>query len=428
MSIPRPHEILLRVGGKCLARHGVLAMGGAYRRPLEEVAETVVRAAPARIYLDRDGIYRDAAANIPRLHYPPGLVDQFGAPIGGLLAEHGRLNRIENGDYETDAVGSAATGGSSIARDATNVRHGSWALKVTTANAADSGVLYTKRDGSRMAATAARLHSKIVWVYAPAASVGKTLRLAFEWYDAGAGIISTSNGSNVALVAGWNRLIHTALAPALTVTVRTFIETNAAQGVFDFWVDLADFSESPYPIEPTPTNTGAVTPVSDDITVPIQLGLDIDFTIFLWTLPQHGNVASWSDGDSLELDPFGFGLDTPTETDTNRTLRLHRQNSASTWEWEWGSNTPTASRSFTPSPNPIKLLLRHRASDHVLEASVDGGDFAAAGVPAAGINYIPLTQLRLGNHPFSARAGNWTILDFILARGLRSFADMNVIP
>jgi len=65
-----PQNILLRVGGRTLARHGVLAVAGS-RRGLVELPYTFARAdaSTCATYIDRDGIIRLAAANVPRVEW-----------------------------------------------------------------------------------------------------------------------------------------------------------------------------------------------------------------------------------------------------------------------------------------------------------------------------------------------------------------------
>lgn len=423
MSELLPRDVLLRGGGRTLLRYGVpFVSSGGIGRAAEEARETFLRAAPARLYLDRDGNVREAAADVLRVHWPPGV----GLP--GLLLEHGRQNRIENGDYETDAVGSVANG-STLLRDQTNVRHGSWALKITTTDVGGAGVWFRKRDGTNYLATAGRRYVLAIDVFAPTAAVGKTFHLGMEWKDGTGAQLSTSNATPVALVAGWQRLEFQALAPASTAQVRPRIYADVAPGVVDIWIDLVDFAEAAYAIVPTPTNTAAVTPATDDLVVPVNLGMEYDWTLYLHVLAAHQNLASWADSENVELDPFGLELSPSLgELGTNRTVRLHRQNAATAYEWEWGSNTPSAFRSFTPGTAPQKLVLRHRAADHVLDAAIDGSAFAAAAAPS-GVAFVPQRFLRLGNNSqFAARAGNWTLFDLALAKGLRTQAEMEALP
>jgi len=414
-----PKDIVARFGGKALSQHGVFMVPGA-SRGLVETKETVTRASTALIG-DRDRNVKVAAIDKLRMHYPPGLVDASGQPLGGVLAEGTRQNKIENGDYETDAVGSNIRVGATLLRDQTNVRHGAWALKVTVANSVQSGMHWVPKAGGRIVAVAARAYTVEVDVYAPAASVGKTLRVGMEWWNAIPAAISNSNGPTTALVAGWQRLIFTVTSPANTAFAVPFIELNAAQGIFDFWVDIADFQEGAFASEPVPTNTAVAMRSADQIDVAIVLDMARDWSLYLWFHAHHANVATWPDTEP-QLDAFMLGLyPTTAGADANDSLRLHRQNTATQYEWEYGSNSPTASRTFTVTSNPQKLVLRHRASDHVLDAAIDGGAFAVSAAPS-GVTFRPLVLLRFLN------TGFWTLFDGMLARGLFTQPEFEAVP
>lgn len=417
----RDQDLILRCSGNDLVRTGDVA--GHRHRGLAEFERPDV--ATCATWVDITGQRAHLApANRLRAHWV--LVDGIYRP--SILLEGKRTNRIENSDVEADTAGHNANN-STRTRDSEQAFRGGWSLKVVTQNAGSSGNYWVKRDGTRMAATAAKLHTISHWVYAPAASVGKTFNLRIEWYDAAVGgaQISSSSSASIALAAGWNRYHFTALAPAGTVACVPTFYTNAAQGIFDYWSDLAQLEEAPHPsLTAISTGTAAAERLSDGLVIPVNVDMNIDWTVFLWLYAPHTAVASWADADSAELDPFAFGL-SPVLAGTNQndSIRLHRQNAASTWEWEYGANTPTASRTFTPSANAQKLCLRHRASDHVLSAAVDGGAFASSGVNANALRNP--VALRLGHDTaFSpqSQSGHMALLDFQLARGLWEPADM----
>lgn len=94
----QPRDILLRIGGRSLWRHGVVSIGGA-GRGLAGLVETFTRASAQNTsdtYMDRDGVVRIAAANKLRIDYSPfytgGLVFPDGSPACGLLLEGARTN------------------------------------------------------------------------------------------------------------------------------------------------------------------------------------------------------------------------------------------------------------------------------------------------------------------------------------------------
>src|SRR5690349_23739750 len=100
-----PQNILLRVGGRTLMRHGVLAVAGA-RRGLVDVPITFTRAdaTTCATYVDRDGILRVAAAGVPRIEW----VDLDGDGIRetpGILLEGSRKNLpLRSEDFGTTWV------------------------------------------------------------------------------------------------------------------------------------------------------------------------------------------------------------------------------------------------------------------------------------------------------------------------------------
>src|ERR1051326_188323 len=86
-----PRDILLRVGGRTLLRHGVLAYAGV--NPSDEFKETFSRAdaSTCATAIGLDGLIRTAAANVPRIEW----VDLDGDGIRetpGILLEGSRTN------------------------------------------------------------------------------------------------------------------------------------------------------------------------------------------------------------------------------------------------------------------------------------------------------------------------------------------------
>lgn len=161
-------------------------------------------------------------------------------------------NLIDNPDFETDIVGMAATGGSTVVRSSTQARHGTWATKVTTANASDSGLRVKRRAFSAypqqddFPATAGLTYDFQPWIYAPAGSVGKTLKCVVAWLtgaDGDSGISVTQ--TVVTLVAGWQRVQVKGTAPATTNTINLYVVTDTTEGVFDYWVDIPQLGLTP---------------------------------------------------------------------------------------------------------------------------------------------------------------------------------------
>lgn len=90
MSECFPQNVLLRFGGRCLDRHGILAVPGS-RRGSIDLPITFTRSSVG-YFLDRDGIIRKAANNGVRDYWPVGLVDSKGRRRHGPLLEGARTN------------------------------------------------------------------------------------------------------------------------------------------------------------------------------------------------------------------------------------------------------------------------------------------------------------------------------------------------
>jgi hypothetical protein len=200
------------------------------------------------------------AANVLRDRHYEGSVKT-------ALLESARENLIENGDYETDTVGTAVVV-ATFARDATNVRRGSWAGKLTTTNTGGSGCFWSNRSGTRIAVTVGQPYTHSIWVYAPAASVGKTFTITLEWYTSAPAANGSSQSGTLTLVAGWQRLNWTGTPPASTATCTPTFYTTAAIGVFDVWVDMVQFEAGAFASSAISTGTGAVTRSADAFSWP----------------------------------------------------------------------------------------------------------------------------------------------------------------
>jgi hypothetical protein len=423
MAAVRTGDVLFHVGGRALRRYGTVQ----WRRWEKEVGAYVfTRAAPPALAYGPDGNVYDYAADALRIHYPTGLLGPDGLPLGGPLFENTRQNRDENGDFEADAVGvGALAGGGTPARVTSQFRHGLASCQFTTTASADSGPVFLKRDGLRMAVTAARRYTFSLDLLPHTDALGHTFNARVAFYDSVGGGLGEVGADAFVLPASqlWTRYTTTVLAPAGAVTASPFLR-HSTSTVASIFMDLVQFEEGAYASVPIPTGTAAVTRGDEGFDMPVTVDMGIDWTVFLWFLAHHGNVASWPETEP-QLDPFMFGLyPTSPGADANDSLRLHRQNAAAQYEWEFGNNLNTATRSFTVTPNPQKLVLRHHASDHHLDAAIDGGGFAAGTAPS-GVTYRPLVLLRLGkNTAFSAQTGNWTLFDCLGARGLHTQAEM----
>jgi hypothetical protein len=402
-----------------------LAAAGAGRGYVE-VKETFTRAdgaTPLATFIDRDGSMRLAAADKVRIEYPTafsGLVDSAGLPYCGPSLEGSRQNIIENGNYEADTVGSNALI-STIARDATNVRSGAWALKVTPTNADASGVQWLKRDGTKMLAVAGTAYSSGIWLYAPAASVGKQMRFVMSWYTAADAAINSVGGTTETLVAGWQRIVFNGqVAPGTTGKMILTFSTVGAQGVFDVWIDVAQFEAGAFVSNAIPTGTAAVTRAADSLSVPFNFG-PMDCTVLARVArPVYADAV----GDIL-LSPGVFSL---------------------------GSANPLAAMFFVQSARSGAAFLADAGGNQQPAQAIPAGaaltfaaqfkDFGAGKTAKVAMNtgtaYTGFSDLTRAITAY----GNQTLvvgsllnqqlysvlLDLIFARGQRTLAEMLAIP
>lgn len=428
MSIPRPSEILVRAGGRTLQRFGVLAIGGGSRRTLEEITEVFARADATKCatYLDRDGTMRMASANVPRIHYT-GLLDAKGEPIFGPLIDNTVQNLIENSNYEADAVGSGARAGSTVVRDGTNPRLGSWGLKVTTANLIQSGVTILKRDGGRIVAAAATQYAVSFDVFAPTASVGKTLRVGMEWWNSVPASISQTAGAAVALVAGWQRLSFSVQSPAGTAFAVPFIETDSAEGVFDFWIDVPQFELGFFSTSPIATGTGALTRQEDDLRLPLPFGARN-----LTVLARIGR-PNWADlAGNIGFGPglFTIGVNLPVVmafADANNRQFGCQIRDGTTIQGPALANIP-AGNELAPCFQFRNLTTGGLAKQDVGDGSGYGADSDAA-LSFSVFGSAGVSVIRLGwRTGASGVALGSVISDLIVANGLFTRAEMLAIP
>jgi hypothetical protein len=254
----------------------------------DPITHTVTRATVAN-YRDVDGNAAQAASGALRDKHYVGTVRT-------TLLEQARSNLLDNGDFESDIVGANANL-STIVSSSAFARYGTKSLKVTTTNVAFSGAYFTKRAGTRVVAAPADRITSDVWVYAPAASVGKTIQLSLVWYNAGAGVISTSTQTAAALVAGWNRYSYTATAPALTAFVTPTVYTDTGQGIFDFYIDLVTVQVGYFATSEIPTSTVVATRNADQLDLILPRGYKPGkYTMLIRMLPEWPRGVTTSIG------------------------------------------------------------------------------------------------------------------------------------
>lgn len=123
--------------------------------------------------------------------------------------------------------------------------YGEASVKVTTANADNSGVLHTKRAGTRFAVTVGTAYAAQVSTVADAAA--KAMTLGIRWFASGGSSLSVDEISFTPGIGdSWSEASLVATAPASAVTAWLEVLTDGAQGVFNFWCDGWAFYASPY--------------------------------------------------------------------------------------------------------------------------------------------------------------------------------------
>jgi hypothetical protein len=347
--------------------------------PLSGQVASFARASLAGSSQDQLGGLRKTVHSQPRF----GFLDEdadglYESPH--LLLERSRAQLPENADLEGDATGYVAAA-AAITRDATGTRapSGLASLKVTTTNAASSGVFIRKRDGTRMAAAAATIYTGAVWIYLPAGhpAIGKTLKLQYDWYNVTPAFISSSTSTAKVLVAGINRLAFTATSPAATVTVDMLVATDVIEGIFDFWIDLPSFEAGEWATSAMPTNSdvGGLVRTAEDFIIttaynPPMIGQEMTiYTEFTPLWPRTGTIAATNPGI---LTQGGIGT---FAVDGKSCIDLIRDTGTATLQARISVNEAGAVGSAVaiPAAGRVRALIQVRASNesHLVRLEVN---------------------------------------------------------
>jgi len=413
-----PRDVLARFGARTLLRYGTPTQrklqadkGG------EAFKETFTRpdAQACATYFDRAGTMRIAAAGKLRCQWRDTDGDGVGDVPSFLIENPGATNLIENSNYEIDAVGSVVKNGSTLLRDNAQAILGSWSLKMTVANAATSGVSFTKRDGTRMAGVATTAYTGSAWVFATGAAIGGNLRLYVDWFDAGSVYLSTSAcGAAQTLVQGWQRIGgFGAIAPANSVTAIPYLVTNTATGVWSVWVDLPQWEVGEVASSAIPTGAGALSRASDIVTLPLRWGPQDMTARFTLLRPLWADAVGDIGGTQI-LARIGGNV-VPTLDLGGRTgVRQF-----------YGRIQPNGSLTSVniPAGSLLDFIVQFRSLQTAGGAGIDVGTGLQAfsgpepGFPMFGLQTIELVAF-----------GAAEVVDFQLVRGLRTLAEMQAMP
>lgn len=436
-----PKDVLLRIGGRTWQRYGRLAVAGAGRH-VTPVPITFTRAdgSTSATLHDRSGVVRLASANRVRVHYP-GTLGLDGGLQAGLRMESTRTNIIKGSQDLGNATHWSALNGATVTPAALTL--GKLVMDLVTDNSASNA--YVQQAGAAVFTPVAGATALAFSVYAKKgtstlsqveifnnADLTRHGKVDIPWNTDGTPGTPTAlvnavflGTDPVAQGAYRFRIRATTVDVADTHIVRLFpvAETQGAAATGTCYFGGIQVENAPYPSTYIPTTTVAVARAADQLTVPLALDMASDWSILLWFLSSHGNLASWAETEP-ETDPLMVGLfPTVAASDADNTgiIVLHRQNTATQYEWEYLVNRGTAARPFSVTAAAQKLVLRHHATDHHVSAAIDGGAFVDGAVPTTVT--IPAAQVlfRLRN------LGDWSLFDAILARGLHTQAELDAI-
>lgn len=393
MANPRPEDILLRVGGRCLTRHGVLAMAGPARGGVEiPYTHTRADASTCARLFDRDGLSQLAVANGLRLQWEDLNSDGV-RDTPGILLESTRTNVVLHN------------------RDMTNA---AWTKTNCTAAKTQTGIDGVTNSASSLTATA----GNATCLQAIVLASSQRYQSAYVKRITGSGNIDMTmdNGATwttVTLTTSWTPVvILTQTLANPTVGFRIVTSGDAIA------VDMVQNENGAFRTSPIATTTGAVTRAADNLTVPFNFG-PMDVTILTRTArPTYAdlsgtigtrNIVSISTAAARLQPIYSSGarqlianIDTPT-TDTNPVQGI-------------------------PAGTEISAAFQYRALTTGGMARVDSGaGFIAEGGPATAFSAFGNQTLGVG----VAAAGTEVcapVTDLIVFRGLFTRAECLTVP
>ncbi len=344
-------------------RTGVLPAGLTFTR-----ASTATR-------VNASGLIETVAADVPRFDYDPVTL-----AIKGLLVEEARTNLVTNSSAEVNLTGWLTNAGAVNTRDQTYVIEGAWSVKCAIPNASSSG-LYL----AGVPASASTAYAYSVWVYADAVAVGKTFSVGMEWKSGGGA--NGASTSQKTLVAGWQRLVHTATSAVGTDVIVPILYTTAAQGAFNIWVDLPQVEAGAFPTSAIPTTTAAATRSADicyDADVSATVNAAEGTAVVEASAPQDyvapACAASLSDGTTANH----LYLHQRTGIDTIRSGAMD------------AGGTGNTQFLFSHSASTAKDVIHHAAVAYRQDDAAGCIDGGAVSTDSSVAVASPLTYLRIG--------------------------------
>lgn len=390
MAEVMPSDVLLRVGGRTMARHGVAAVAGA-RRGAVDVPPTFARAdaATCATYIDRDGIVRTAAANLLRVEW----VDLDGDGVRespGLLLEGSRANVVL------------------WDRDLTNA---AWVKTTMTAAKDQTGIDGAANSASSLLATAGNA------TCLQAITLGSSQRAQAVWVKrlVGSGTINMTmdNGATwtvITLTANWTRVT----IPSQTLanpTVGFRIVTNADK----IAVDYVQNENGAFESSALATTTAAVTRAADSLTLPFNFG-PMDTTV-LYRMAR----PVWADavGD-IGFFPSLVDISTANpryEVFFNQTTRQFNARSG---------DSGSGAAANIPAGASLVFTSQHKNAATLPAVAVDVG----SGLTAFDTGAVAFTAFANQTiRPSTPVVGLYgVLLDLMVLRGLFTLAEASAVP
>jgi len=426
MSEVRPQDILLRVGGRTLLRHGVLAWAGSNRA--NEFKETFTRASVRR-FRDRDlangtiALGRKAGNDNVAIEYPAGLsglVDAQGLPYCGPRLDGGRTQLVTDPENfgNWTAINVTRTAGQA------DPFGGTAAYKLDATAGGDN------RIQQAVAGFTSGTRAILVFLRADPASAQSNIRVTDSvggsdrhyvrvTWTAGVPSLSTIAGSGTLFgVEPWGASWYAILINADNVVASDLVmiypaTTNGTGTVYAFGFNAWN---SPFPS--SYQGPGESAGAADALTTPFNFGLK-DVTV----LARMARPL-WADySGAIVISPGVFSLGTADsrwamETDNNsRVVKARIQPN--------GAGVTTASTAILAGAEQTWLAQYDRMTSGARAlVDVGGGPTSFTSESAAHSTFGSQT-LKVGQHNDQLFG---VLLDLIFANGLRTLAEMLAIP
>lgn len=431
MSEVLPKDILLRVGGRTLHRYGVLAVAGSRRGPVD-VPITFTRAGQVRRYRDRDGVGRKAAADKLAIEYPgnlSGLVDAEGYPYCGPLIDgaHTQIisqpENLAHADWTVRAGTPTLTPGQADPFGGT----GAYLLDDNDAGVSEGIQINPAFTGDATKALAAFIRPNTAGASSSISLLDDTAVQTRAGVDVDwtAGVPTPSNAVGLLLAepwsAGWYRFLFQAAG---------VVAANANRLVLRIGRDNAGDVGSAYffgvnawnaPFPSSYQGPGESAGVADALSMLFNWGPDVDVTVLT-------RVArpSWADaaGD-LGLPPGVFGLAGGSVPN----IRGGAVQTSRSWYGyidTAGADSNVSSAILAGAEQIVTRQYKNLRTAGQVAVDVGGGlsAFASAadGFSAYGSQTLQVGRATSGQELYGV------LLDLIIARGLRTRAEMLAIP